>query len=296
MNFQLVLIKPEGFDFVESFREVMEVLQEGLLSLGHSVRIQTNRIDPDAIAVIFGIHHLDPRLVDRLPPYSIIYNLEQLAPGYPWFSEQYVKLLTRFRVWDYSARNVDYLRRVGRSSAVSHLPFGYSACLTRIPSAQNEDVDVLFFGINTDRRGRVLQALVDCGLNVVGLNNVWGAARDAWIARAKVVLNMHQADIGEFESVRVLFLLANGKAVVSETAPDEQIDAALQGAFCAAPYDGLVTACLRLVGDHGERVALQRRAKASVESDGLRALPWIARAVQNLSPSAGHAVHGSSSP
>jgi len=284
MNFQLVLIKPEGFDFVESFREVMEVLQEGLRTLGHSVRIQTNRIDPDDIAIIFGIHHLDPALVDRLPPQSIIYNLEQLAPGYPWFSDQYVKLLTRFRVWDYSARNVDYLRREGRSTAATHLPFRYSPCLTRVPAAQNEDVDVLFFGVKTERRRRVVQALVERGLNAVALTNVWGAERDAWIARAKVVLNMHQADIGEFESVRVLFLLANGKAVVSETAPGEQIDAALQGAFCAVPYDGLVEACIQLVADSEARFALQVRAKAAAVSEPLSVLPWISRAAEFIGP------------
>lgn len=284
MNFQLVLIKPEGFGFVESFREVIEVLQEGLVTLGHSVRIQTNRIDSDGIAVIFGIHHLDPAHVERLPPQSIIYNLEQLAPGYPWFSEPYVKLLTRFRVWDYSARNVAYLRRQGRPAAVSHLPFGYSPCLARVPAAQTEDVDVLFFGVNTDRRGRVLQALVERGLNVVALSNVWGAERDAWIARAKVVLNMHQADIGEFESVRVLFLLANGKAVVSETAPDEPIDAALQGAFCAVPHAGLVEACVQLVADGEARRALQLRARAAAVSEALSFLPWLARAAVSIAP------------
>lgn len=284
MNFQLVLIKPEGFGFVESFREVIEVLQEGLVTLGHSVRIQTNRIDPDGIAVIFGIHHLDPAHVERLPPQSIIYNLEQLAPGYPWFSEPYVKLLTRFRVWDYSARNVAYLRRQGRSAAVSHLPFGYSPCLVRVPTAQTEDVDVLFFGVKTERRQRVIQALVERGLNVVALSNVWGAERDAWIARAKVVLNMHQADIGEFESVRVLFLLANGKAVVSETAPDEHIDAALQGTFFAVPHAGLVDACVQLVADDAARRTLQFRARAAAVAEAVSVLPWLARATQAIAP------------
>lgn len=306
MNFQLVLIKPEGFDFVESFREVIEVLQEGLVTLGHAVRLQTNRIDPDGIAVIFGIHHIDPAQVDRLPPQSIIYNLEQLAPGYPWFSDQYLKLLTRFRVWDYSARNVAYLRRAERSAAVSHLPFGYSPCLTRVPAAPAEDVDVLFFGITTDRRRRVLQALVGRGLKVVGLSNVWGAERDAWIARAKVVLNLHQADIGEFESVRVLFLLANGKAVVSEAAADDQIDAAWQGAFCAVPYAGLVDACVQLVADGEARRALQLRAKAAAVAEPLSVLPWLSRAAAEIAPpdsAAGPAVdamsarpHGSNPP
>lgn len=284
MNFQLVLIKPQGFDFVESFREVMEVVQESLVTLGHSARIQTNRIDPDALPVIFGAHHIDPAAVHQLPPQSIIYNLEQLAPGYPWFSEQYLQTLTRFRVWDYSTANLEYLCKEGHSVAATHVPFGYSPCLNRILPAKTQDVDVLFFGIHTERRLRVLKALGESGLNVVALKNVWGSERDAWIARAKVVLNIHQADIGQFESVRVLFLLANGKAVVSETALNEQVDPPLRNAFCAVPYDELVAACQRLVDEPDIRAALQLRARAAAESDALRALPWIARAVQSLMP------------
>jgi glycosyltransferase involved in cell wall biosynthesis len=280
MNFQLVLIKPEGFEFVESFREVMEVLQEALVTLGHAARIQTNRIDLDALPIIFGAHHIDPATADRLPPQSIIYNLEQLAPGYPWFSEAYLEILARFRVWDYSVANLNYLSREGRSINAAHVPFGYSPCLTRIAPVEKEDVDVLFFGVHTERRLRVLKALGERGLKVVALKNVWGKERDAWIARAKVVLNIHQTDIGQFESVRVIFLLANGKAVVSEVASTEQIDEPLFDTFSAVPYQGLVDACMALVSDGEARLALQHRARTAVMSDALSALPWISRATE----------------
>ena len=40
--------------------------------------------------------------------------------------------------------------------------------------------------------------------------------RDALIARSKVVLNMHYYEPGEFESVRVSYLWANRKCVVTE--------------------------------------------------------------------------------
>ena len=172
MNFQLVLIKPEGFEFVESFREVMEVLQEGLTTLGHTVTASTNQIEPNAWPVIFGAHHLDAASVNRLPAHSIIYNLEQLVPGYPWFSEAYLQLLTRFQVWDYSSLNVEYLRSLGRSLAVIHLPFAYSPCLSRITPVTDEDIDVLFFGVHTERRMRVLEAMAKRGLNVVCLRDV----------------------------------------------------------------------------------------------------------------------------
>ena len=282
MNFQLVLIKPEGFDFVESFREVMEVLQEGLTTLGHTVTTSTNQIEPNAWAVIFGAHHLDAESVNRLPAQSIIYNLEQLVIGYPWFSEPYLQLLARFQVWDYSSHNVEYLRKSGRALPIVHLPFAYSPCLSRITPVTDEDVDVLFFGVHTERRLNVLQAMAERGLNVVCLRDVWGAERDAWIARAKVVVTIRQTDGGAFENVRVIFLLANAKVVVSELLIDEQLPVALQAALCAVPYDELVDACARLVADADARAMLRDNAKLAIKTDALQALPWISRAVQSL--------------
>lgn len=285
MRFQIVLIKPQEFEFVESLREPMEVLQECLIKLGHWAQIQTNRIDAGEIPIIFAAQHVDPFDLSRLPRNSIIFNLEQLAPDYPWFSEQYLKTLARFRVWDFSAENVDYLHHSGISTSALHVPFGYSPCLTRIAPVAGEDVDVLFFGIQSERRLRVLRELGNRGLNVVALNNVWGAQRDSWIARSKVVLNIHLADNGRFEIVRVLFLLANGKAVVSEGDGDDSLDAGLQGRFVAASYDGLVDACVRLLQSHDERIALQAKAFAVAKEGGLQALPRIEFAVRDFSSS-----------
>src|SRR5665811_217977 len=120
MRFQIVLVKPDGFEFVESFREPMEVLQECLAKLGHSVQIQTNRIDPDSIPILFGAHHIDPSAIASFPGNAIVFNLEQLTHGYPWFTEPYLQTLSRFRVWDYSAKNVDYLHRSGISAEALH--------------------------------------------------------------------------------------------------------------------------------------------------------------------------------
>jgi hypothetical protein len=282
MHFQIVLVKPSGFDFVESFREVMEVLEECLVRLGHTVRVQTNQIEADAIPILFGAHHIDPSAINRLPKNSIVFNLEQLAAGYPWFNEQYLQTLSRFRVWDYSTRNIDYLRRSGVSSSAVHVPFGYAPCLVRIPKRDIEDVDVLFFGIQNDRRMSVLRELGDRGLKVVALNNVWGAERDTWIARSKVVLNIHRTESGQFEIVRVLFLLANGKAVVSESSADGSVDEGLQGRYVAVPYDGLVDACIRLIESQEAREALQARATAVKEEDRLQALPYVEHGVKSL--------------
>lgn len=282
MQFQLVLIKPANFEFVEAFREPMEVLAEGLKTLGHSAHIQLNRIGDAAIPVIFGAHHIAPADVDRLPSNTIIYNLEQLAQGYPWFTDNYLRILSRFTVWDFSTRNVAFLVKSGVASGAIHVPFGYSPCLRRIVPTEDQDIDVLFFGVQNERRLHVLRELGNAGAKVAALNNVWGTERDAWIARSRIVVNVHQATGGQFEIVRVLYLLANGKAVVSELAPDEKIDPGLEGRLVAAPYERLVTACLDLLGDENRRVALSEAATGVAGDEALSALPAIAHAVSGL--------------
>ena len=54
--------------------------------------------------------------------------------------------------------------------------------------------------------------------------NAYGGKRDALIARAKVVLNIHYYAAQVFEIVRVSYLLANSKAVVTEIGPDTDLD------------------------------------------------------------------------
>jgi O-methyltransferase/8-demethyl-8-(2,3-dimethoxy-alpha-L-rhamnosyl)tetracenomycin-C 4'-O-methyltransferase len=88
---------------------------------------------------------------------------------------------------------------------------------------------------------------------------VYGAERDALIARAKVVLNMHYYDSSIFEIVRVSYLLANRKAVVAECHPGTDVDPGLREAVRAVPYDGLVEACQGLVRDEDARTGLEER-------------------------------------
>ena len=49
---------------------------------------------------------------------------------------------------------------------MSHLKIGYQKELIRIEKNNNKDIDVLFYGLVSDRREKILNALKDCGLNV----------------------------------------------------------------------------------------------------------------------------------
>ena len=107
-----------------------------------------------------------------------------------------------------------------------HVPIGYVPALTRIVAVP-EDIDVLFYGAMTDRRRAILDKLRAKGFRVESLFGVYGAGRDAWIARSKIVINIHYSEQAKiFEIVRISYLLANRRAVVSErgTDPTEERD------------------------------------------------------------------------
>ena len=217
--------------------------------------------------------NLLPALSDRPPRRAILFNLEQLSPGSPWWSERYLDLLRRRPVWDYSARNVALLRSMGIAATLCEV--GHADALRRIVPRETRDIDVLFYGSVNDRRRAALLALEDAGLRVVALFGIYGAARDDYIARSRIVLNLHYDEGRLFEVVRVSYLLANGCCVVSETGDDPEAERAYEGAVAFTSYEGIVPTCLALLRDDARRRALGANGLALMQSrrqaDALRA-------------------------
>ncbi len=282
-GFYITNVRPPGFVFAESWREAVEALHFGLAEIGLKAPILENGFLPVHTPIIFGAHHLAEHVADRLPPDAILYNFEQLVPGYPWHTHRYLSLLRRFRVWDFHLRNVRFLREEGISRTARFVPIGYVPQLSRIASA-HEDVDVLFFGLPSERRQSILKEASNRKLKVVALRGVFGGERDQWIGRAKVVLNLHLAAGGMFESLRVLYLMANRKAVVTEADDPAEIDPGLRRGLCVRRYDRLVEACIELVEDDRKRLALANAGFQAVTvpnlrmSAFLREIPYLSRA------------------
>jgi hypothetical protein len=249
-------VSPPGYVFSEAFREVAEALHHGLLALGHD-SVLTHRLDHDERRSIVLGSNLLPFYGLEPPKNAILYNLEQVYEGSPWMTPALLALFRRYPVWDYSQANVERLaaRQVPR---LTHVPIGYVPELTRIVPAP-EDIDVLFYGLVHERRRAVLEELHARGFRVVWLTGVWGASRDAWIARSKIVINMHLYEAEIFEIVRVSYLLANRRAVVSERGahPTEEND--LESGIAFAAYDELVDRCVELLRDERARSELGER-------------------------------------
>jgi GT2 family glycosyltransferase/Rps23 Pro-64 3,4-dihydroxylase Tpa1-like proline 4-hydroxylase len=256
----IVCPAPEDMPVALCFVEIADALQEAFHFLGYECSITYDVQEVRGTAIVLAARLLH-RIKDTLPNSIIIYNLEQLHDQMQLNSsiDAYMKNLRQYRVWDYSQRNRDYLEKMG-CTVEAILPLGYSPCLTRIKNITNQDVDVLFYGTPHPRRTKIINELKSKGLNVVALHKVYGAERDAWIARSKVVINIHMQAANILEVARISYLLANRKCVVSEIGDDHSIEAPYQSAVAFCEYDALVDKCIELVNDEKLREAYEQAA------------------------------------
>src|SRR5262249_8533318 len=139
------------------------------------------------------------------------------STGFAPQNPAYLDFLVRApRIWDYSPTNLPFLAWLGCQD-VRHIPMGYAPRLERIAPATQRDIDVLVYGRLNPRRKQVLEGLHARGLRVKGQAGCFGAVRDREIARAKIMLNVHQFDTHHLEEIRIAYLLNNRCFVVSET-------------------------------------------------------------------------------
>ncbi|MBS0235234.1 MAG: tetratricopeptide repeat protein [Proteobacteria bacterium] len=257
----VVTIDPDRNPHSAAFEDLASSLENALRALGIQAERRSNSLGASGVNLVLGAHLIDSSdLADRIPWNTVIINLEQLN-GFDVRSRPvYLSLLSRLAVWDYSVRNIDALRRITQNPYVRHFSVGYTPAMTQNLDAPEQPVDVLFYGSINARREAVLKALTAADLNVKHLFSVYGAARDQAIAEAKVILNMHFYEDSIHEIVRTSYLLANGKAVVTECGPQTEIDEDIRQAMVSVPYSDLVGSCVALVSDEPRRQALERRA------------------------------------
>lgn len=256
-KYAVTVVAPPGYPHAGTFVEVAMGLTEGLRKLGYDTIVTTQTNLADRRHLILGANLL-PKHPMPLADNAILFNLEQIEIGSAWVTPQLVDLYKRYTVWDYSPRNVGPLRELGVD--VEHVvPIGYEPVLTRIPPASEKDIDVLFVGSMNERRRLVLQTFQDNGVRVSAHFGVYGAARDALYARAKLVLNVHYYEAKVLELVRLSYLLANKIPVLSERGADAAEDATLAEGVAFADYDGLVPKGLELLADPDGLVKLGER-------------------------------------
>jgi hypothetical protein len=269
---RLVLIRPKGWVHANVFSEVLESLAHGFRSLGVRADIAENEVLAEAVNIFLMPHYLPEHAANTLPSNSIIYNFEQVADKADILTPAFRAAIKRHRVWDYSHRNMTILERRLEHQRRQVVPVGYAPVLSRIPRATKQDIDVLFYGSVNERRQKILLGLREAGLAVAAPFGLYGAERDALIARSKVLVNIHSSPSKIIEMVRISYLLANRKAVVTELDDETEAPLDIRDSVVGAPYDGLIDACKRLVADADARQDLEDRGYAAFQKHDMTAI------------------------
>lgn len=250
----ICLIQPKGYPHSLGLMEVCDLLAESFRSLGWSASVTTNQLSSTNFNVVVGYHLLSPGDARLFNGRKVaIYQLEQITQRPDWLTPDRLAVLNAAdEVWDYSPDNIEALRGAG-VKCVRELPLGFHPALCRIPLADN-DVDVLFYGSMNDRRAKVIYELAKRH-RVKTLFGVYGSERDSWIARSKVVLNLHYYPSQIMEQVRISYLLNNGCFVISEESPSNPFG----DGIVTAPYGKLVDCCRQYLGDPVGRHGVAQR-------------------------------------
>jgi predicted O-methyltransferase YrrM len=267
-NYNCVTIRPLGFLHSSAFEEVRSSLTWALSSLGHKTMSTENAfcMPGTGTNIIFGAELFSPD--KALPPNSIVFNLEQ--PSHPSM-ENLRKLISSsgVLVWDYNQSNVEVWQQAGIQA--THVPIGYTPNLTRIPRASNQDIDCLFYGWMTPRRAKLIQDLKASGLNVVATDSCYGGGRDQLISRSKLVLNINHDGRDLFNIVRVSYLLANYKCVVSEKSSDAHYYPWVHNAIAECEYPEMVELCEQLADDDSPRFGYEELGLEAIKSQDFTA-------------------------
>ena len=257
--YNVCLPQPEGYEHSFCLLELAELITYSLRDLGYDTTFRINDLDTGRRNIIVGCHLINTELIPHVPESTIVVNSEQIYDQDPFeWNRKIFAWAANFETWDYSPRNVAAFAQRGLPD-VKLLKIGHQPQLTRIAKAPEPDIDVLFYGSVTDRRTAVFEEIRRRGLNLVTLFAVYGEERDAYIARSKVVLNLHNHAAEIFEVVRVHYLLSNSVAVVSEVNASTSVSDFYSEAVAGVPYESLADECERLVNDEAARRDVQQR-------------------------------------
>jgi len=250
-----------------AFLEIAELLHYSILELKVKSKITYNNINtsPDIKNIIFGAHHIKEEVIKSIPKNTIIFNTEQIESIHEDFKKRILLLVNRgIELWDYSTYNLDFLFK---SSKIKGKLFeiGYQKELQRIEMNENKEVDVLFYGLLNDRRKHIINNLLKKNIKVKYLFGVYGKDRDEWIAKSKLVLNLHVYDSKIFEIIRIFYLLTNGIPVVSEVDNNTKFNNDYLHAIKKSNYNEVEKNIIYLLENDEERLFLGQKGLKAIK-------------------------------
>ena len=291
--------RPAGMPGAAALDDLTLIVVEGLRELGHAVDRVTGGVDPGTLTILIGGHLMTGHDLAALPPEVVVYNALPIPVGGIAASHpDYARLLARNPVWDVSRASLDALAQVtGRADGLRHVPPAWVPALGRVPPARAQDIGLLYIGRTDRARWRLLTDLEAKGIEVRHVAEVHGHKRDALVARARMILELPPTEDQVPEPTRLLYLLANRKAVVAEPTLDLEADEILRGGVRIAAFADLARACQRLNADTDGRNALELRGFDAVRRRDAatilkRALARLPEGLRAAGTGAGHRFIG----
>lgn len=249
-RFNMCRIVPDNHFNIHSnvFHEIEAAVFFTLKGMGYEVTNSVNEFKQDARNIVFGMHHCPVDMVRHdVPKNTIIYSLEQMRD-----SPECLRWCRKYRgleVWDYSMRNTDVLRKAGVEN-IKHVQIGYVPEISYFERNKPEerDIDILAYMYTSERRIKILNQFAENkNINFVHFHSVYGDERDAYIKRAKLVINMHNHENKIFEMVRVSHLIQNKVPVLCERSDQTDFPSYMEGTVFTTTYENFVEKAYELL-------------------------------------------------
>lgn len=258
-KFHLMQVVPPHRHKLLGCNEMIETIKWGLEQLGYEVSHAINSFYPDCRNIIFGAQVLPIEFIQQFPDDTIIYNVEQMRG----ITGDYIRpemhfYAQRFEVWDYKAENLNSWASVENTRNIKIVPIGYAPVLTRLVKPSYQDIDILIYGMTGEHRLRAFDLLSSAGFTTVFACGLYGDARDNLILRSKIILNVTLYQLcQQFEIVRVSYLLANKKAVVSILDENTIVEDEMKSCIKFSTLETLVDDCRQLIDNEAMRTELE---------------------------------------
>lgn len=239
-KFAISVIKPENFIHYRVFDEVAASLDFAFRKLNLDSIITDDLFLSDRQYIILGANLLRVCPKIRIKEDSIIYQLER-EDSVEQFDKFYIDLLNKFKVWDYSSINMERINKRYNLNINDVLPLGYTKELNTINHSKKKDIDVLFVGSLSSRRKKIISDMVNNNLNAIALYNYYGKQRDDYIARSKIMLNMHFHGSGLLEHPRIFYYIHNNCFVLSEVSNSDDENNFFSSVLYLTKYEDILS-------------------------------------------------------
>lgn len=161
---------------------------------------------------------LFPQHFKVLPPYYLVFQLEQLAISDRFRRESYLSLLKNaIAVMKYSQKNFEYLQSHGIKN------YFYVPIFSKVQRSPNHEplYDVLFYGSTSSEHRQEFLNKLKRDFNIHIAKSICGEQTIEAIHNSKVIVNLHNYDNALLESTRIFECLSAGAVIVSEDGNDQ---------------------------------------------------------------------------